>query len=144
MRVCRTPNNEKPEAKQIRKLLRQDSTFFSFSQPVPCWLASANEREAGIESRKTITEQKISLLKFFVQFFEFFRSRDEVKSRHFDEFKVSAGLMSYFYASQSLAIVLNFYISLVFAVKIRVKCFFSPLQPLRSCSQLKQMTNYKN
>lgn len=42
MRVCRTPNNEKPEAKQIRKLLRQDSTFFSFSQPV----SSANEREA--------------------------------------------------------------------------------------------------
>lgn len=28
MRVCRTPNNEKPEAKQIRKLLQQDSTFF--------------------------------------------------------------------------------------------------------------------
>lgn len=80
MRVCRTPNNEKPEAKQIRKLLRQDSTFFSLlaaAQPV-CSLRKMRmerqKRDARVKNNKLNQrkDKKISLLKFFMQFFESF------------------------------------------------------------------------
>lgn len=106
-------------------------------------LAGIGERTRS--SRKTITEQKISLLKFLVQFFEFFRSRDEVKSRHFDEFRVSAGLTSYSYASQSLAIVLNFYIFSRLRRKDSGQAFFSSpeassiLFPIKTDDKLRKL-----
>lgn len=70
MRVCRTPNHEKPEAKQIRKC-------FVFSR------CQQNETRKRIETQK----KKRCLLKFFMQFLSLTESRNEEGSRHFDEFK---------------------------------------------------------
>ena len=49
--LCRTPNNGKPEAKQIRKLLRQDSEA---SQPVfnMCWKEKeVHKKELKVEKQ---------------------------------------------------------------------------------------------